>query len=141
LSLARSDFRFALRNRVRFSEVDMQGVVYNPRYLEYLELANSGYQRTVIPSAEQRIMILVAKTTIEYKAPTSYDEELDLCVRCARIGSSSATFLFEFHGHGREDLRACGESLQVHIDDDKAPARIPDSAVALLEAYEGRKLR
>jgi acyl-CoA thioester hydrolase len=141
--LARSDFRFTIRLRVRFSEVDMQGVVYNPRYLEYLELVNSDYARNVLRPAgeDHRIPLRVAKTTIEYKAPTLFEEELDLFLRCARIGNSSVSYAFEFHGKDRNDLRACGETLQVHIDDAGKPARVPDSTVAILEAYEGRKLR
>jgi acyl-CoA thioesterase FadM len=39
MSFARSDFRFLHRLRVRWAEVDLQKIVFNPHYLMYLDTA------------------------------------------------------------------------------------------------------
>ena len=64
------------------------------------------------------------------------------CVRCAGIGNSSMTFLFELHGAGADDLRASGEEVSVHVAEARGrPQRVPDAIVAQFEAFEGRVLR
>ena len=37
--MARADFRFAHRMRVRWAEVDKQGIVFNGHYLMYFDVA------------------------------------------------------------------------------------------------------
>jgi hypothetical protein len=43
----RSDFRFAHRLRVRWSEVDAQGIVFNPNYFVYADVGFTEYMRAV----------------------------------------------------------------------------------------------
>jgi len=45
--LPREDFAFFYPLRVRWSEVDLQGIVFNPHYLAYADLAISEYMRAV----------------------------------------------------------------------------------------------
>lgn len=146
--MARSDFRFVHRKRVRFAEVDAQAVVFFARYLEYTDIALTEYWRALGMigdgplTGEGSAEFHVAKATVEYRAPMLLDEEIDIAVRCSRVGRSSMTFDFEFHGRDREDLRATAQSIQVHVAEVRgAPTPVPDRIVALFEAYEGRKLR
>ncbi|MDX3885634.1 MULTISPECIES: acyl-CoA thioesterase [Edaphosphingomonas] len=144
--MARSDFRFSYPKRVRYSEIDAQAVVFNARYLDYLDIAMTEYLRAAgVPDpggAEGLAQFVIARTTIDYKASIRLEEVVDLCVRLVRAGRTSLTFAFEFHGHGKgEDLRALGETVQVHIGADRAPSPLPDDYVALFERYEGRSLR
>src|SRR3546814_5392376 len=69
---------------------------------------------------------LVAHAEVDYKVPILLDEEIDICVRCSRVGTSSMTFLFELHGKGRDDLRATGIEVSVHVAEAQgAPAPVP----------------
>ena len=43
----RSDFRFIHRLRVRWAEVDMQKIVFNPHYAMYLDTAMADYWRAL----------------------------------------------------------------------------------------------
>lgn len=141
--MARADFRFSYRKRVRYSEIDAQAVLFNARFLDYLDIAVTEYFRAVSgwsPGGEG-VEWHVARTAIDYKKPVRLDEELDLCIRCARIGNSSFTFAYEFHGRDADDLRAAGETVAVHIDANSRPQRLPDAVVAAFDAYEGRSLR
>ena len=155
--MPREDFRFAFRKRVRFAEIDAQAVVFNSRYLEYFDIgiteywrAAGMYDKTPV-TGEGAAEFHVAKAVVEFKAPILLDEEIDICVRCARIGTSSMSFAFELHGtrggaagddQPRDDLRATGEEVSVHVAEVRGrPAPVPDWVVELFEAYEGRTLR
>ncbi len=141
--MARSDFRFHVPKRVRYSEIDAQAVVFNARYLDYLDIAMSEYFRTLrVPGGKDGLHFQFARTTLNYRKPIRFDEMIDLCVRCARIGTASITLAFEYHGAGGEDLRCEGESVIVNLAGIGAgSAPVPPAIVALFEAHEGRSLR
>ena len=42
-----SEYRFHYSHRVRYAEVDPQGIVFNSRYLEYCDAAVTEYLRAV----------------------------------------------------------------------------------------------
>lgn len=129
--MPRDDFRFSFPKRVRYAEVDPQGVVFNSRYLEYLDIGITEYWRAVgmydaMPVAGGA-EFHVARTTLEYRKAALLDEMLDICVRCRRIGRSSLAFDFEIHGAGCDDLRAAGETISVHVAELRGPsAPVPD---------------
>jgi YbgC/YbaW family acyl-CoA thioester hydrolase len=97
MSTIRSDFRFLERLRVRWSEVDLQKIVFNGHYLMYFDTAVAGYWRALALPYHETMAALqgdlyVRKATLEYEASARYDEQLDVGVRCARIGKSSMVF-------------------------------------------------
>jgi acyl-CoA thioester hydrolase len=144
--MARSDFKFHVTKRVRYAEIDAQAVVFNSRYLEYFDIGITEYWRAAgvydrWPERESP-EFHVARAEVDYKVPILLDEEIDICVRCSRVGRSSMTFLFELHGKGAEDLRATGLEVSVHVAEARgAPAPVPEAFVELFEAYEGKSLR
>lgn len=144
--MARSDFRFSVRKRVRYAEIDAQAVVFNSRYLEYFDIGITEYWRAAgvydrWPERESP-EFHVARAEVDYKVPILLDEEIDICVRCSRVGRSSMTFLFELHGAGKDDLRATGLEVSVHVAEARgAPAPVPDEFLFLFEAFEEKPLR
>jgi acyl-CoA thioester hydrolase len=144
--MARSDFRFSFPKRVRFAEVDAQAVVFNPRYLEYFDIGLVEYMRaaglytgTGLTGGPE---VHVVKAVVEYRAPILLDEMVAICVRCARIGTTSMTFLFELHCGDAEDPRASGEEVHVNVGEARGrPAPLAPDVIAKLEAFEGRHLR
>lgn len=148
--MPRSDFRYAYRKRVHYPEIDAQAVVYNSRYLEYFDIglteywrAAGLYERTPVAGG---LEFHLAQAVVTYKAPIALDEEIDICVRTARIGNSSIRIAIEIHGlangPGADDLRASGETIQVHVAEARGrPAAVPDWVVALFEVYEGAALK
>ena len=144
--MPRSDYRFAWKKRVRYAEIDAQAVVFNSRYLEYFDIGITEYWRAAGVydrwPANDSPEFHVARAEVDYKVPILLDEEIDICVRCARVGRSSMTFLFELHGAGKDDLRASGQLINVHVAEAQgAPAPVPDEFLFLFEAFEGRALR
>jgi YbgC/YbaW family acyl-CoA thioester hydrolase len=90
----RSHFRFVERSRVRWAEVDLQGIVFNGHYLMYFDTAVAGYWRALAMPYHDTMQALqgdfyVRKAALEYEASARYDEQLEVGVRCAGIGKSS----------------------------------------------------
>lgn len=98
--MARSDFLFFHSLRVRWAEVDMQGIVFNGHYLLYVDVAFTEYWRstglpTVLQQASDGRELFARKSTIEYLAPARFDDVLAIGVRCSAIGRSSLTISLE----------------------------------------------
>ena len=142
--MARLDFRFRFPMRVRYAECDAQRVVFNSRYLEYLDVGVTEYWRAAgLFALPEPFESHVARTLIEYKAPLRNDEAFEVCLRTTRVGRSSMTQVWEIHGGSEgDDLRASGETVAVHVDlDTNRPLPVPDDIVRRFEAFEGRALR
>jgi acyl-CoA thioester hydrolase len=144
--MARSDFKFHVSKRVRYAEIDAQAVVFNSRYLEYFDIGITEYWRAAGVydrwPANSSPEFHVARAEVDYKVPILLDELIDICVRCSRVGRSSMTFLFELHGAGKDDLRATGLEVSVHVEEAQgATSPVPDEFVSLFEAFEERSLR
>ena len=91
------DFRFSHRLRVRWSEVDMQKIVFNAHYLMYFDTAIADYWRALALPYEEAMELLegdlyVKKASVEFNASARMDDRLDVAMKCARIGNSSMTF-------------------------------------------------
>ena len=92
--LAPTDFRHLERLRVRWAEVDMQQIVFNAHYLMYFDTALAGYWRAVALPYQAAMQALggdlyVRKATLEYEGSARYDDQLEVGIRCTRIGNSS----------------------------------------------------
>jgi predicted GNAT family N-acyltransferase len=82
----------------------------------------------------------VRKATVEYHASAHYDEQLEVCVRCQRIGSSSILFgCAVFHA---ERLLITGELVYVFADPTTQTSQpVPQTLRDILEGYEaGRSM-
>ena len=115
----KSDFAFFHRLRVRWAEVDLQRVVFNGNYLLYFDVAFTEYWRATglrDPLAQQQEgkELFVCRAQIEYHASAGFDDELDIGVRCAKLGRSSMTIKVAiFHG---EAHLIDGELIYVYVD-------------------------
>jgi acyl-CoA thioester hydrolase len=117
--MAREQFAFFHTLRVRWAEVDMQGIVFNGHYLTYFDVAFTEYWRAtglpnVMEQAEAGKEMFARKATIEYQAPARFDDVLDIGVRCAGFGRTSMRFVVEIH-RGTEHLIS-GELVYVYAD-------------------------
>jgi YbgC/YbaW family acyl-CoA thioester hydrolase len=138
--MQRQDFRCFHRLRVRWAEVDMQKIVFNAHYLMYFDTAMADYWRALaLPyeAAMQQLQgdLYVKKATVEYHASAQMDDQLDVALRCARVGNSSITF------HGAifrgDDLLITGELVYVFADPATQTSRpVPQALRDILMAYE-----
>lgn len=136
----RQDFRFIHRLRVRWAEVDMQKIVFNAHYLMYVDTAFGDYWRALaLPYADTMHQLggdlFVKKASIEFHASAHWDEQIDVALRCARIGKSS--MLFEGAIFRGQELLITAELIYVYADPATQTSRpVPDALRGVLEAYE-----
>jgi acyl-CoA thioester hydrolase len=140
--VARADFRFAHPMRVRWAEVDRQGIVFNAHYLMYFDVGITEYWRASGFPYPQGLLdqgsdLYVVKATVEYHRSAEYDDEMDVCVRIARIGRSSMTFALEIH---RGDIHlVSGEVVYVNADPaTRKSASVPQRLREAIAVFEGR---
>lgn len=132
----RSDFAYFHRLRVRWPEVDMQKVVFNGNYMLYFDVAFTEYWRaTGLPSPVEQAAegreLFMRRATVDYLASAEFDDELDIGVRCARIGSSSLVFAFGIF-RGETPLTG-GELLYVYVETAlRKSIAVPDTWRAVL---------
>ena len=139
MQLSRSDFSFFFPLRVRYAEVDLQGVVFNAHYLTYFDTAiteflrSTGYSYKALFTTRGLDFHLV-KATVEYLRPVGFDEQIEIGVTVARIGTSSATFALGVFEKDEETCRAMGEIVWVCAKKGAHKSHpIPDDFKAIFE--------
>ncbi len=120
--MPRSDFAFHHRFRVRWSETDAQGVVFNARYLDYADIAITEYWRAAKlrdRAGGEQMEFHIKKATVTWFAPIKPDEMIEVMARTLAIGRTSMTQTVEIHGSrddGSDDLRATVDLVSVFVD-------------------------
>ena len=120
--------------RVRYGECDAQGIVFNARWLEYVDVAVTEYTRVLFGSvdpAKTGVDWRLVKQTCEWKAPGRYDDVLDIRVRTIKIGTTSFVLATEFHRDGA--LLVTAETVYVMVDRAGAKQPVPERYRAILE--------
>jgi acyl-CoA thioester hydrolase len=139
MSEPRSPFRHPFR--VRYSEVDCQGMVYFAHYATYCDVAIHEFFRSLPYDYTE-----IRKTTgtdfntvralIEYRRPLRFDEAFEVEVRVGRIGRSSLTFRPALFAAGETEPRAVAEMVSVHADQASMRAvPLPERLLGLLQPY------
>ncbi len=138
--MKRQDYRFFHQLRVRWAEVDMQKIVFNANYLMYFDVAIADYWRTLgLPydAAMQQLGgdIYLRKATVDYRASAHADDQIDVALRCDRVGTTSLTFSGAVF-RGDQGLVG-GELVYVFADPATQTARpVPTALRDLLADYE-----
>jgi YbgC/YbaW family acyl-CoA thioester hydrolase len=138
--MKKDSFRFVHRLRVRWSEVDMQQIVFNAHYAMYLDTAICDYWRFLALPYEDTMKalngdIFLKKTSIEFHASARYDDALDVCLRLAKVGRSS--MVFEGAVFLGEQLLVQGEMVYVFANPDTHTSLpVPDPLRQCMEGYE-----
>jgi acyl-CoA thioester hydrolase len=141
--MARADFRFLHRLRVRYGETDMQGVVFNANHLLYYDVAVTEYLRAAGWDYRAHmgtgVDFHVVRALAEYAAPIRFDDLIDVGVRPGRLGTTSVTWALEVHPADADRVLATGEIVWVNTDQaTHRPTPLPADFRAAVEALEAR---
>ena len=135
-------FKFSAGTRVGFSDTDAQGIVYYGRYLPYFDLARVEYLRALgLLHLERSADFVMRASSLEYFAPARFDDPIEIFVRLARIGRTSATW--EAAAYRLEDdvLMVTANQTLVHVDlPGRGAVPIPDDYRQRIRAFEGDDL-
>jgi acyl-CoA thioester hydrolase len=99
---------FVHRVRVRYAEVDGQGVVFNAHWLTYCDDACTrfmdelGFRTIWIDEFD----VMLVKAVLEWQGPARFDEWVDIAVRPARIGTKSFDLRYDASVDGRPACQA-----------------------------------
>jgi acyl-CoA thioester hydrolase len=128
---------FRHRLRVRYNECDPQNAVFNANYLAYFDIEITelwrelgGYDEMV----KQGLDLVVAEARVRYLAPLRFDEEFDVAISVAEIGTTSLRTEIAIERGG--ETVAEGELRHVFVTTDgggKTP--VPDGLREALSRY------
>lgn len=115
-------FHFQYPLRVRYSEVDAQGIVFNSRYLEYCDIAVTEYFRAAGMTPDSMLTVyhtntVVVRAELDFLAPARLDDLLSVHVRTARLGRSSLEVEMAIYGPGAAEPVCRARITYVNLDE------------------------
>lgn len=130
---------FEFRLRVRYGECDAQGVVFNARYGDFVDIAINEYIRTLFGDyrhlLEQDLDMQVVNLNLNWQSPARYDDVLCARITPGRIGQTSFTQHITFVEFGEQRPVATADITYVMIAPSSATKTpIPRPIRALLES-------
>ncbi len=141
--MARSDFNFFHDFRVRYSEIDGQGIVFNAHYLTYFDVAITEYFRQLDFDYADYVKrtgidFHLVKSLVNYEKPIPFDAEIQVGCRTEKIGNTSLVFRLEIFEKNSEDRFSSGEIVWVHTDQKThKTTRITEEIRELVSTFDG----
>jgi acyl-CoA thioester hydrolase len=132
---------FRHRLRVRWSECDLQGVVFYPQYLAYLDHTVTELWRAAVGPYTEMIPkygvdMVVAEAGMRYRGSARFDDELEISAAITRLGDTSITTEFRIERIADRALLTEGELRHVFVDpEDFNKREMPDRVRAGLERF------
>ena len=128
--------------KVRFSDIDCQGHVFNANYLVYFDDAVTDYMDALgIPDAEfvrRGHDMVLARAECDFRSSGQLGETLVTTARVEKIGNSSVTFALEIVEQGSGRKVAQGREVYVVIERSSGrPTAVPDYLRAAVAALQG----
>ena len=132
----------AYDRKIRFSDTDQQGVVFNSTYLTYWDDTLTDYMDAIGLSWSDLVDrgddMVVARTEIDYRSSAVVGDVARTTVRTQRIGRSSITFAFHTFNAETNATFVEGTQIQVVIDHDTFQSKpVPDYFRDSIVAHEG----
>lgn len=129
-------FRFRLR--VRYGECDAQGIVFNARWGDYVDVAVTEYTRALFGAVDAATAGLdwrLVRQVIEWKASGRFDDVIEARVHTVAVGTTSFTVGVAFHRCPDGALLVTSETVHVSVEPGAAVKRpVPDRHRAALLA-------
>ena len=109
---------FVHRLRVRYHECDPQGIVFNAHHFAYFDVALTELWRAAFGSYGAMVAsgtdVQVVGAGATFHAPARFDDELDVSMEIAALGTSSITSALEERRDG--ELLVTGRLVHVCVD-------------------------
>jgi acyl-CoA thioester hydrolase len=123
---------FTLLLRVRYSECDFQGVVFNSRYADMADVAATEFFRVLFGDyqniLDQGLDSQVVKLSTEWQASAKFDDVLALSVSTERVGNSSYQLKVTYQNQQTGEAVATTDITYVMVStQDYRPTAVPDA--------------
>jgi acyl-CoA thioester hydrolase len=136
------DFPVTYRRKVRFSDSDAQGIVFNGNYLRYFDDTITDFFDVVgLEWAElnrRGYDIVLGRVEIDFKASARIGETIVTGARVASVGTSSVVFELATWDESSRRIVAEGREIQVVVDPATfEKATVPAFFVDAVERVQG----
>lgn len=134
---------FEVRDRVRWSDVDIAGIIYFGAYVRFIELAETELFRDLgFPYHEmfERLDVWLPRVHLEFDfyTPALMDDELLMRSHIVRLGGSSITIKMVVHNGRSNEVNAVATLIVATVTRGTLKSRpIPDDLRAPLAAAMG----
>ncbi|MDR1965422.1 MAG: acyl-CoA thioesterase [Synergistaceae bacterium] len=106
--------------RVRYSETDKMGLVYNSNYLVWFEIARTEYCRNLGKTYRgweaQGYFLPLTESYCRYRFPADYDDEVELYCRAPKEQIKPHSILFEYRVMMERELLAEGWTKHAFVN-------------------------
>ena len=135
-AVAEKVFKHTLR--VRYSECDPQGVVFNANYVAYFDVILTELWREALGSYQDMVEggtdMVVAEVNVRFLGPARFDDEVEFEARLTRLGETSMSTRIDSSTGGHPVVQ--GEIRHVFIDPaTKAKTPMPENIRTALRPY------
>ena len=137
-------YRFQTSWRVRYDEVDLQGVVHHPRIVIYLEIGRIEYWRQLGISYRQMrddgYEFIVKNVDVEYIKPLYFDEIISVSVGVKSLARASFVLGYEIVNEGGALAATAEVKLVCSRVGVNKPCALPAAYVEALRRYESQEI-
>ncbi len=144
-------YEFRSRQRVEFADTDMAGIVHFSNFFRYMERVEHEFLRSLGLSVhgvngEDLVSWPRVSAECKFRAPLSFEDELDVRLLVREKRSKSVTYEFRFYKQGDENLVAVGSITVVSVSIDRSTGQmtsipIPPSIDRLIEVAPAELLK
>ncbi len=124
------------KRKVRFSDSDVQGHVFNANYFVYFDDAITDFMEQLEGKScgETDYEMVLARAECDFRAPGKMGKTLVTAVTVEKIGNTSITFAFDVSEEQSGRAIAHGLEIYVLVDaETMRPIAVPDKLRAALE--------
>ena len=119
---------FEVRDRVRWSDVDIAGIIYFGAYVRFIELAETELFRELgFPYARmfEQLDVWLPRVHLDFdfSRPARMDDELIVRTRVAKVGNSSITLHIDVHDAKTDEIDASCKLIVATVDRGKMKSR------------------
>ena len=125
------------RRRIRYSDTDAQGIVFNGNYATYYDDTVTDFF-DLVGYEWGRVELVLARMEIDFRSPARLGETVINAARVDRVGTTSLTV--RLSSWEVETTRPVADALQIQVvvsGDDFRPVPVPPELMAAIEAVQG----
>jgi acyl-CoA thioester hydrolase len=131
-------YAFKTSLRVRFDEIDMQGVVHHPEIVTYLEVARMEYWSVLGRSYGQMrkdgYEFIIKNVNVEYLKPLEFEEQIDIHVGVKSVARASFVLGYEIFKEDGTKAVVAETGLVCSKVGIPKPTKLPDKFKSALES-------
>jgi acyl-CoA thioester hydrolase len=137
-------YRIKESYRVRYEEVDQQGIVSHAQLANYFTGARVAYFRAlgIRPADFHKLPVqpVVVRLEVDFRAPARFDDHIDVWTRVIQVGKKSLSFGFQVLNSASDVLYAEGKVVLATLAmDTRQSVPVPDELRRRIDKLESQR--